>query len=377
MGVDGWWPDEGDPLDIASRLVRNRMYWEGPQTDRPNERPYALHRNGYAGMQRYASFLWSGDVYSKWETLKTHIPIGVNTGLSGIPYWGTDIGGFVPTNEFTAELYLRWFQFGAFCPLFRCHGRNWTLRLPWGWNTGDPGPMEISRYEGAAIPDASELHDSQVEPICHKYLELRYRLLPYIYSLIREGTLTGLPLMRALWLHYSDDPKAVERDDEYLWGRDLLVAPVVEKGATSRRIYLPRGEWHDFWTRERIEGGREITREVDLETMPLYVRGGTILPLGPVKQHTGEASTGTLSVSIYPGQDGSFLLYEDDGKTFNYRKGEWMGIEMSWNDSRRVLTLRLAEGAKMLSPLSRNIEVTMNETRRSVEFTGRPVEVQL
>jgi alpha-glucosidase (family GH31 glycosyl hydrolase) len=155
MGVDGWWPDEGDPMDIASRLVRNRMYWEGPQIDRPNERPYALHRNGYAGMQRYAAFLWSGDVYSTWETLKTHLPIAINTGLSGIPYWGTDIGGFVPTKEFTAELYLRWFQFGAFCPLFRCHGRNWKLRLPWGWNTGDPGPMEISRYEGAVRTQAN------------------------------------------------------------------------------------------------------------------------------------------------------------------------------------------------------------------------------
>jgi alpha-glucosidase (family GH31 glycosyl hydrolase) len=377
MGVDGWWPDEGDPLDISSRLVRNRMYWEGPQIDRPNQRPYALHRNGYAGMQRYASFLWSGDVYSKWETLKTHIPIGINTGLSGIPYWGTDIGGFVPTKEFTAELYLRWFQFGAFCPLFRCHGRNWTLRLPWGWNTGDPGPMEISRYEGAAIPDASELHNSQVEPICRKYLELRYRLLPYIYSAVRECTLTGLPVMRALWLYYPDDPKAVERDDEYLWGRDLLVAPVIEKGASSRQIYLPRGVWYDFWTRERKEGDREITREVDLETMPLYVRAGSILPLGPVKQHTGDPSAGPLSISIYPGQDGSFLLYEDDGKSFDYRNGEWMGIEMHWNDSRRVLTLRLAAGSKMLSPLSRNIEVTMNETRRSLEFTGKPVEVQL
>ena len=155
MGLDGWWPDEGDPLDIASRLVRNRMYWDGPQLDRPNERPYALHRNGYAGMQRYASFLWSGDVYSTWKTLKTQISIGINTGLTGIPYWGTDIGGFVPTPEFTAELYLRWFQFGAFCTLFRSHGRTWKLRLPWGWNTGDPGPIEIRNYDGAAIPDAA------------------------------------------------------------------------------------------------------------------------------------------------------------------------------------------------------------------------------
>jgi alpha-glucosidase (family GH31 glycosyl hydrolase) len=152
---------------------------------------------------------------------------------------------------------------------------------------------------------------------------------------------------------------------------------VVEKGATSRQIYLPRGVWYDFWTRERTEGGRDITREVDLETMPLYVRAGSILPLGPVKQHTGEQSTGPLSISIYPGQDGSFLLYEDDGKSFDYRNGDWMGIKMLWNDSRRVLTLRLAAGAKMLPPLSRNIEVTMNETRRNVEFSGELVEIQL
>jgi len=131
LGVDGWWPDEGDPLNAPSRLARNRMYWEAPQLDRPNERPYALHRNGHAGMQRYASFLWSGDVNSQWETLRTHIPTAVNTGLSGIPYWGTDIGGFVPANEFTAELYVRWFQFGSFCTLFRSHGRTWKLRLPW------------------------------------------------------------------------------------------------------------------------------------------------------------------------------------------------------------------------------------------------------
>src|SRR5215469_8255423 len=256
LGVDGWWPDEGDPLNIEARLARNRMYWEVPQLDRPNERPFALHRNGYAGMQRYASFLWSGDVYSTWETLRAHIPVAINTGLSGIPYWGTDIGGFVPTKEFTAELYLRWFQFGAFSTLFRCHGRNWTLRLPWGWNTGDPGPIEVSRYQGAALPDASELHNPQVEPVCRKYLELRYRMLPYLYSAVRECSLTGMPVLRALWLHYPDDPQAVARADEYLWGRDLLVAPVLEEGARSRQLYLPRGAWYDFWSNQRLEGGR-------------------------------------------------------------------------------------------------------------------------
>src|SRR2546425_1595978 len=168
-GVDGWWPDQGDGLDAPSRLARNRAYFEGHQMYRPNERVYALHRNGYAGMQRYASFLWSGDIQSTWETLKTHVPVAVNTGLSGIPYWGTDIGGFVPTQDYTGELYVRWFQFAAFNPLFRSHGREWRLHLPWGWNTGEIGSFrETARYP----PDPSELHNPAAEPICHKCLEL-------------------------------------------------------------------------------------------------------------------------------------------------------------------------------------------------------------
>jgi alpha-glucosidase/alpha-D-xyloside xylohydrolase len=375
LGVDGWWPDEGDPLDKTSRLIRNRMYWEGPQIDRPNERPYALHRNGYAGMQRYASFLWSGDVFSTWETLKVHIPLAINTALTGIPYWGTDIGGFVPTQEFTAELYLRWFQFGAFCPLFRCHGRAWKLRLPWGWNTGDTGPEEIGKYDGTALPDASQLHNEQVEPICHKYLELRYRLLPYLYSAVRECTITGMPVLRALWLHYPNDPKAVACGDAYLWGKDVLVAPVVEKGATTRKVYLPRGGWIDFWTGERLEGEREIIRPVDLETIPLYVRAGSIIPFGPVKQYTSEKSDKPLSISIYPGADGSFLLYEDDGTSFNYRQGEWMGIQMAWTDARRTLALRLADGSRMLPPLQRNLEIKLGIDMRYVAFDGSPLTV--
>lgn len=377
MGVDGWWPDEGDSLDIASRLTRNRMYWEGPQIDRPNERPYALHRNGYAGMQRYASFLWSGDVYSTWETLKTHIPNAINTALSGIPYWGTDIGGFVPTKEFTAELYLRWFQFGAFCTLFRCHGRTWKLRLPWGWDTGDPGPIEIRNYDGAAIPDASQLHNPHVEPICRKYLELRYRMLPYTYSAVRECCMTGMPVMRALWLHYSDDPVAVARDDEYLWGRDILVAPIFEKGATSRKVYLPAGDWYDFWTGERMQGGREISRQVDLETLPLFVRAGAILALGPVKQYVTERIDAPLNVTIYPAADGSFLLYEDDGKSFDYRKGEWMGIQMTWNDSLQKLRLHLAPGSRMLPPTRRKLEIKIRQATRQITFEGHPMEVSL
>ncbi|MGD0309143.1 MAG: TIM-barrel domain-containing protein [Acidobacteriota bacterium] len=375
LGIDGWWPDQGDDYDAASRLNRIRMYWEGCRLWRPDERPFALHRNGYAGMQRYAAFLWSGDVQSRWETLRNHVWVGINAGLSGIPYWGTDIGGFIPTAEYTGELHVRWFQFGAFCTCFRAHGRHWHLRLPWGWNGGDGGPPETTTYK----PDPNELKNPAVEPILRKYLELRYRMLPYLYSAVRECCDTGLPIMRALWLHYPDDPIAAARGDQYLWGRDVLVSPVVEKGAASRRLYLPRGTWFDFWTEDRVEGGREIERKVDLATMPLHVRAGAILPFGPVRQYVDEPVDAPLSLIIYPGADGAFTLYEDDGKTFNYRKGEWMGIEMGWREAGRLLTLRLARGSRMLPPARRTIEVRVagEQASKTVAFAGRPIDVRL
>lgn len=378
VGVDGFWPDQGDDYDAPSRLNRARMYWEGPQRSRPNERPYALHRNGYAGMQRYGAFLWSGDVFSTWETLATHVPLSINTSLSGIPFWGFDIGGFVPTAEYTGELHVRWFQLGAFQTLFRAHGRTWHLRLPWGWNTGDLGISEIAGYpEGAADPDPSELHNARVEPICRKYLELRYRLMPYLYSAVRECSQTGLPIVRALWLHHPDDPKAVVRGDEYLFGRDLLVAPVVEKGATARRLYLPRGTWYDYWTNERLSGGREIDRAVDLETTPLYVRAGAIVPLDPVRQYTSEPVSEPTTLVVYPGADGAFQLYEDDGRSFDYRRGEWMGVDLAWRDSERVLSLRLVPGSRLLPPSPRTflVRVAGSSDERRVRFSGEPLEV--
>jgi alpha-glucosidase/alpha-D-xyloside xylohydrolase len=331
-------------------------------------------------MQRYGAFLWSGDVFTTWETLRTHVPIAINTGLSGIPFWGTDIGGFVPTAEYTGELHVRWFQFGAFCPLFRAHGRNWHLRLPWGWNTGELGPMEIKGYTGgAANPDPRELRNPHVEPICRKYLELRYRLLPYIYTAARECCDTGLPMMRAMWLHHADDPRAVARGDQFLWGRDILVAPVVEKGATSRRLYLPRGTWFDFWTGERVDGGREIERRVDLETIPLHVRAGAVLPLDPVRQYTSESTEGPLTLIVYPGNDGSSQLYDDDGSSFEHTRGAFMRLEMSWRDTDRVLSLSLARGSRMIGPPSRLIEVRVaGESRvQSVRFDGAPLQVKM
>jgi alpha-glucosidase/alpha-D-xyloside xylohydrolase len=375
LGVDGWWPDQGDDYDAASRLNRVRMYWEGMQVWRPNERPFALHRNGYAGMQRYAAFLWSGDVQSRWETLRTHVPVAINTGLSGIPFWGTDIGGFVPTPEYTGELHVRWFQFGAFCPSFRAHGRHWHLRLPWGWNGGDGGPAETPAFK----PDPADLHDARVEPILRKYLELRYRLLPYTYTAVRDCCETGLPVIRALWLHYPDDPVAVACSDQYLWGRDLLVSPVIEKGASRRRVYLPRGWWFDFWTESPIEGGREIERTVDLETMPLYVRAGTILPLGPVLQYADEPIDRPVTLVIYPGADGIGTLYEDDGKTFAYRSGDWARVLIAWRDRDRRLSLRLAPGSRVRRPATRvfQIRVAGERSSRAVTFDGAPLDVRV
>jgi alpha-glucosidase/alpha-D-xyloside xylohydrolase len=373
LGVDGWWPDQGDGLDGPSRLARNRMYFEGQQMYRPNERVYALHRNGFAGMQRFASFLWSGDVQSRWETLETHIPVAVNTGLSGIPYWGTDIGGFVPTEEFNSELYVRWFQFAAFNPLFRSHGRNWKLRLPWGWNLGGWGYTETP-YN----PDPKELHNTAIEPICKKYLDLRYQLMPYLYSAVKETCETGLPIIRSLWFRYPDDPIAVARGDEYLWGRDILVAPVVKKGATSRSLYLPRGTWYDFWTQEKVAGGKEISREVDLATMPLYVSAGSVIPLGPVKQYTAEKVDAPLELVVYPGANGQFTLYEDDGVSFDFEKGMFTKIRCVWDDATRQLSLELEKGTRLLEG-PRKIEVWLATSRqkRAVVFDGKPVRLRL
>jgi alpha-glucosidase (family GH31 glycosyl hydrolase) len=380
LGIDGFWPDQGDGLDGPSRLARIRMYWEGPQQYRPNERPFALHRNGYVGMQRYGAFLWSGDVYSTWETLKTHVPVAVNTGLSGLPFWGTDIGGFVPTPEYTGELYVRWFQFATFCPSFRAHGRTWHLRLPWGWNTGKLGHEEIRTYAGGAgHPPESELRNPHVEPIVKRYLELRYNLLSYTYTVAKECCETGLPMMRSLWLHYPDDAAATARGDQFLWGRDVLVSPVVEKGATNRRLYLPKGEWFDYWTEERVAGGREIERAVDLGTLPLHVRAGAILPLAPVREYVEQPVADPMTIVIYPGADGAFTLYEDDGRSFDYRKGEFTRIAMGWRNASRTLSLRLAPGSRMLPPAKRPMLVRVAGTKetKSVVFDGRPVEVRL
>jgi alpha-glucosidase (family GH31 glycosyl hydrolase) len=338
LGVDGWWPDEGDQLPVSARLARNQMYFEGSRKVNPNVRPFALHRNGYAGIQGYG-WLWSGDTSSTWRTLRAQIMGGIGAGLSGIPFWGTDIGGFVPTEELTPELYVRWFQWSAFCPLFRGHGRAWKLRLPWGWNTGTPGPKEVSGEWTANWPPEADLHRADVEAICRKYLNLRYQLLPYIYSTAAQAHETGLPLIRALSIGWPQDPQSVLIDDAYMWGDHFLVAPVYEPQTANRQVYLPQGTWWDYWKKTGIEGGKPVAREVDLGTIPLFVKAGAIVPVGPVRQYAEEPSTEPVSLMVYPGADGRFTWYDDDGSSFRYESGEFMRVECEWHDRDRTLTL--------------------------------------
>jgi alpha-glucosidase/alpha-D-xyloside xylohydrolase len=365
IGVDGWWPDEGDKFSVYARFDRNRMYFEGSRKTLPDRRPFALHRNGYAGLQRYG-WLWSGDTACTWNALRAQIMVGIATGLSGISYWGTDIAGFQPTPELTPELYVRWFQFAAFCPLFRGHGRAWHLRLPWGWNTGDSGPKEVEGDWVAAWPPAADLHRADVEDICRKYLNLRYQLLPYLYSSVAQGHTTGLPLMRALSLGWPDDEKAVMTNDSYMWGDHILVAPVYEKGAAKRDVYPPAGTWWDYAAAKQIEGGKTITQPADLATIPLYVRAGAILPIGPIRQYTSEPVADPITLRIYPGADGSFTWYDDDGISYAHERGEFMRAECRWNDAARTLTITHDSSARMPLPNTIRIELAGSGNIRNI-----------
>lgn len=342
MGVDGWWPDGGEPLSSESRVARYRMYWDGPLYSRPNTRPWNINRTGYSGVHRYGGWIWSGDPDSYWETLETQIAVGLNHVVSLTPFWGSDTGGFLPSRELTGELYIRWFQFSTFTPSFRGHGRAWHLRLPWGWNTGELGPPEVDAFSDAfenGYPFPEELRNGLIEPIAREYLNLRYKLLTYSYNLMRETHDTGLSPMRAMWLHYPNDEKAVALGDQYMWGRDILVAPVVEKGANERTIYLPEGNWYDYWTNEPVEGGRDVTRRVDLATMPLYVRAGAILPIDPVRQFTTQQVDEPITFQIYPGENGTYSWYRDDGESQEYIDGNYTRTLLTWNDDNGELTI--------------------------------------
>ena len=310
LGIAGWWLDGGEGPPSSAQLhagdgrllhnfydrLRHQTFAEGEAASRPDQRVFLLCRSGAAGMQRFGATTWSGDINNDFGTLEAQLPLGLNTGLSGVPYWGTDVGGFFHPVPETGELYARWFQLGAFSPIFRSHGWVWREHVPWA-------------------------HGPEVEAICRAYAELRYRLLPYTYTLAWQASTQGLPLMRPLVLNYPDDPRVWNLAHEFLWGDDLLVAPVTREGATTWPVYLPDGAWYDFWTGTRHDGARGISVDSALDRLPLLVRAGAIIPLAPVVQHTGEWPVDELTLRIYPHGASRFELYEDDGRSQAYRRG--------------------------------------------------------
>jgi alpha-glucosidase/alpha-D-xyloside xylohydrolase len=387
-GADAFWPDEGDWFNLYERVKRHQLYYQGPLSTFPNTRPWSLHRNGYLGIARWGGWVWSGDTESSWKTLEGQIAVGINHSLSLGPYWGSDIGGFYSNTEKTGELFARWFQFGAFCPSFRTHGRTTMTILPWGWGQGDRGELETSTKPG---PDSeivkrnvllSEMNNPTVEPVVKKYDELRYQLLPYTYTLAWEARATGMPLMRALWLHYPADPIARGLGNEYLWGRDLLIAPVFEKGATHRNVYLPAGKWYDWWTNAPVAGGSRITREVDLSTMPIYVRAGAIIPFDPIRQYAEQPVDIPTTLRIYPGSDGDFTLYDDDGISQDYLQGKASWIRITWDDAGHTLTLHPGAPSGMTSqPVHRRFSLQMmtqaGKPVKTIDYKGEPLQVKL
>lgn len=367
-GVDAFWPDEGDWFDLFERMKRHQLYYEGPLSTNPDTRPWSLHRNGHLGIARWGGWMWSGDTHSAWKTLEGQIAVGLNHSLSLSPYWGSDIGGFYPTEELTGELYARWFQFGAFCPSFRSHGRTWWTRLPWGWGLSELGPLETR-----TPPDEAALNNPAIEPVAKKYAELRYRLLPYNYTLAWEARHTGMPFMRAMWLHYPDDEHASGVGDQYLWGRDLLIAPVYEQGASFRTVYLPEGEWYDWWDNSVHQGGKPVVREVDLSTMPIYVRSGAIIPVDPVRQYVYEPVDEPTTLRVYPGENGEFLLYDDDGQTLDYLEGEFSVTRLTWNDQEQIFTIEPGEG----NPIDKQFRIKVIGTKeeKAVDYRGKRIRV--
>ena len=384
-GIDAFWPDEGDWFNLFERIKRHQMYYQGHLLHEPNERPWSLHRNGYPGIAQWGGWVWSGDTETSWKTLEAQIAVGINFSLSIAPYWGSDIGGFYPNNELTGELYARWHQFASFNGSFRSHGRTWFTRLPWGWGLSDMGPREHNNTNTPIPPGdrrnilQSEMNNPAIEPVAKRYSELRYQLMPYTYTLAWEARDSGLPLMRAMWLHYPGDARAAAIHDQFLWGRDLLVAPVHQKGATSRDVYLPDGVWYDWWTGAREVGGRTVARPVDLATMPIYVRAGAIIPVDPMRQYTSQPVTEPTTLRVYSGADGRYTLYEDDGISQEYLRGRGTWTRMTWDDRAKRVTIEPGPptGATNVVGPEREFRVVMmpEGAGKSVRYSGRSVSV--
>ncbi|WP_313343965.1 TIM-barrel domain-containing protein [Stenotrophomonas sp.] len=368
-GFDAWWMDADEPdvhsnLDIGERKARTTPTALGPSTEFFNSYPlphtqgvyqgdraadgqrvFILSRKGYAGTQRNAVAVWSGDIVSRWDDMREQVSAGVNTSMSGLPNWTFDIGGFSTEKRYSEEdpahlpewreLNTRWFQFGAFVPLFRSHGQFPFREI---WNIA---------------PEGTPYYDSMVY-----YTRLRYTLLPYIYTLAADTWHHDGSIMRGMAMDFPADPAVRDINDQYLFGPSLLVAPVTTFGATSRKVYLPAGTtWLDYYTGQRLQGGQTIDAAAPLQRMPLYVRAGAIVPIGPVQQYVDEQPDAPLTVVVYTGADGRFSLYEDDGRSYGYEQGQFSRIPLQWDQARGELRIGAREGRWKGMPASRTFNV--------------------
>ncbi len=374
LGIDAWWQDADEPEndDLAGRntfagpgekvrdiypLFVNRTVYEGQRRDAPNKRVLILSRSAFLGQQRYASTTWSGDVGNSWESLKRQITAGLGYTASGLPYWTTDAGGFFRpgpgqyTDPAYHERFLRWLQFATFSPLQRVHGYQ-TDTEPWRF--GD-----------------------KVEAEARRYLDLRYRLLPYIYSQAAAITFHGSTLMRPLVMDFTQDEQALTQKYEYMFGPAFLVAPVLEAGATRWPVYAPAtpGGWYNFWTGAAVAVGTTTEIDAPLERIPVLVRAGSIVPIGPVEQYAGEQPASDLEIRVYPGADGDFTLYEDEGTNYNYEKGMRGTIHFHWSDSKRELRIEQRNGQfpGMLQSRQFKIVTVDSSSVRQVRYDGKQI----
>jgi alpha-D-xyloside xylohydrolase len=345
IGADAWWMDTTEPETEGQEenillnhklaagsgnryvniypLLDTQGIYQGQREASDKKRVFILSRSAFAGSQRNAVTAWSGDINSDWFSFRRQIPAGLNFAVSGIPYWTTDIGGFVfgnPTDPAFRELFVRWFQYGTFNPILRVHG------------TRQPDENELWSYG----PEAQK--------ILVNYDRLRYRMLPYIYSLAWKTTSESYTPMRPLVMDFRSDPRADDIGDQFMYGPAFLVNPVTEPSATTRQVYLPDAKWYDFWNGTGMAGGRMINAETPIDRLPLYVRAGAILPLGPDQEWSTEKSEDPLELRVYPGADGDFTLYEDENDNYNYEKGVYATIPLHWNDATRTLTIGARKG---------------------------------
>lgn len=385
LGIDAWWQDATEPEndDLEGRMtaagagerVRNvfplqitQAVYDSQRQFAPDRRVMILTRSAAIGQQRYAAATWSGDIGNDWETLKRQIPAGLNMAAAGYPYWTVDGGGFFRPGEGqytdTAyhERFLRWFQYCTFLPLQRVHGYQTKTEF---WRFGET-----------------------VETVSRTYLELRYRLLPYIYSAAGETWRTGVPMLRPLVFDFRHEPKALEESHTYMFGRALHVAPVLAEGVTSWPVYLPEnpGGWYDFWTGEHREGGKTYDVPAPVDRLPLHVKAGTILPMGPVMQSTAEVTDEEIDLHVFPGQDGHFTLYEDAGLDYGYEKGRYSLIDMTWENDGKALKIGSRMGQYKGMSASRRFNVSIaapgtssiwDPQRRALDYHGRSTRLIL